>query len=294
MTSPSFVSFSDELEKIAARRGLKEIAKAIKGNDVAKASRLAKTPGVLKATAAGSQIKDLGQGGEGVATLVAHPQHGVAVRKLYNPRAVTPELVARKEQAAQLTKNNPNVAKMLGSNKTQQGNTMHMMEYVHGSPVQQTPQNYQAIKNTRQSLAKDLKRGGMTAQDVRAENMVQDASGKAKLIDYLPTKPREYASGQQRTQISKQLQAQGGKALGKNNIVQTDMRAPELLTGAGGGVTAGGIKGNAFRGAPLTAPRPQAVGNMNQTVPSKQLPKTVPGKMPVQAPTNPIPMRPVG
>lgn len=63
MSYPSIQAFSDELQKIAARRGLKEIRKAVQGGDVARASRLAKSPGVLKATDAGSQIRDIGHGG---------------------------------------------------------------------------------------------------------------------------------------------------------------------------------------------------------------------------------------
>ena len=42
---------------------------------------------------------------------------------------------------------------------------MHMMEYVHGKPVQQTPQNYQTIRIPAKSSDR-LEEGGMVAQDV--------------------------------------------------------------------------------------------------------------------------------
>jgi hypothetical protein len=58
----------------------------VQQGNVAGASALAKAPGVLKPSVAGSQIRQLGRGSEGMATLVAHPQHGVAVRKMYDPR----------------------------------------------------------------------------------------------------------------------------------------------------------------------------------------------------------------
>jgi serine/threonine protein kinase len=251
MSNLSIRAFSDELQKIAARRGLKEIRKAVQGGDVARASRLAKSPGVLKATDAGSQIRDIGHGGEGLATMVAHPQHGVAVRKLYNPQAVTPELIARKEQAAQLTKNNPNVARMLGSHATPSGGKMHMMEYVHGSPVQENAQNYRAIQDTRKSLQKDLKRGGMVAQDVRPSNMIQTPSGKAKLVDYIPGKVGDFESGNTRTRVNQQLRAQGQQQIGKGHILAT-AQAPEVLKGVSSDMaSAGSLKGNAFRGSAL-------------------------------------------
>ena len=288
MSYPSIQAFSDELQKIAARRGLKEIRKAVQGGDVARASRLAKSPGVLKATDAGSQIRDIGHGGEGLATMVAHPQHGVAVRKLYNPQAVTPELIARKEQAAQLTKNNPNVARMLGSHSTPSGGKMHMMEYVHGKPVQQTPQNYQAIQNTRKSLQTDLKRGGMVAQDVRSANMIQTPSGKTKLVDYIPGKVGDFESGNTRTRVNQQLKAQGQQQMGKGHILATQ-QAPEMLKGVSSDMSSSGaLKGNAFRGSALGFQMPR--GNTAATAIS---PKPV-AASPVAAPVKPVAAAPSG
>jgi len=249
MNSETFLSFSDELQKIAARRGLKEIRKAVAGGNIERASSLAKTPGVLKPTAHGSEIKDLGHGGEGLATMVAHPQHGVAVRKIYNPNAVTDKLVARKERAAELTKNNPNVAKTYSASNTPGGSRAHMMEYVHGSEVKPSPQNYQAVKNTRQSLQKDLKRGGMVAQDVRPQNMIQTPSGQAKLVDYIPGKTGDFESGNTRNRVNQQLKAQGQSTLPKSAILGTN-QAPEMLKGVSSHMTSSGLlKGQAFRGA---------------------------------------------
>jgi len=66
-------SFRLEFEKLAARRGLKEIRKLLSMGHGGAADSLARRAGVLKPSAAGSQIKQLGSGAEGVASLVAHP-----------------------------------------------------------------------------------------------------------------------------------------------------------------------------------------------------------------------------
>lgn len=288
-----FESFSDELLKIAARRGLKEIRKAVKGGDIARASSLAKTPGVLKPSEAGSQIKDIGHGGEGLATMVASPQHGVAVRKLYNPQAVTPELIARKEQAAQLTKNNPNVARMLGSHSTPSGAKMHMMEYVRGTPVKNTPQNYRAIQNTRKSLQTDLKRGGMVAQDVRPENMIQTPSGKAKLVDYIPGKVGDFESGNSRTRVNQQLKAQGKKPIEKQHVLSTD-KAPEMLKSVSSDLTsAGALKGHAFRGSTLGFKIPTGNTAPTKLTPAGQsLPQAGPPTAQIRPNPQPSPTKP--
>lgn len=83
-------AFATELEKRAARAGLKMIRRLLRGVEptaanMAKAERLALTPGVLRKTRQGAQIRQLGEGSEGIATLVAHPKKGITVRKLYDP-----------------------------------------------------------------------------------------------------------------------------------------------------------------------------------------------------------------
>lgn len=162
------------------------------------ASSLATTPGVLKPSLAGSQIKHLGQGSEGLATLVAHPDHGVAVRKLYDPRGISgPEMIARKEQAGKALGDNPNFAKFLGSAQTPQGGNMHFNEYVPTGSAPFAPNSAaetQSIKHTTTQANLGLNQAGFAGgKDIRRGNMVYDAaSGKHRVIDYMPAQKNEF------------------------------------------------------------------------------------------------------
>ena len=167
----SLVAFANELEKGAARAGLKIIRRLLHGAEpaaanLAKAERLAVTPGVLKKTRQGSQIRELGGGAEGVATLVAHPKKGITVRKLYDPAGphaagsgpvgevstraaklnakgsavrsstsggiASPKLIARKEQFAKEMQGASGLPQFHGSATTTSGKPMHFSEYVPG------------------------------------------------------------------------------------------------------------------------------------------------------------------
>lgn len=184
--------------KEAARAGLRQISKMVSQGNLAGASSLATTPGVLKPSAAGSQIRHLGRGNEGLATMVAHPEHGVAVRKLYDPRGITsPSMIARKEEVGRALGNNQDFATFRGSAQTPHGQgTMHFSEFV--------PQAKGAVENqgwTPQSLAtsqrahKALGELGYEGHDIRPGNMVQDArTGQSKMIDYMPGRPGEMSS----------------------------------------------------------------------------------------------------
>lgn len=166
--------------------------------DLSAASRLATTPGVLKPSAAGSQIRHLGRGNEGLATVVAHPEHGVAVRKLYDPRGITsPEMIARKEEVGRAIGNNPNFAAFRGSSPTPHGQgTMHFSEFV--PPAKGAVESHEWTPHslaTSQRAHKALGELGYEGHDIRPGNMVQDArTGHNKLIDYMPGRPGEMSS----------------------------------------------------------------------------------------------------
>jgi hypothetical protein len=173
-------AFYDELEKIAARAGLQVIRNLIaKGTPeaMAQANRLAKAPGVLKATAAGSQVKHLGAGGEGIADLVAHPQFGVSVRKLYNPTSsiASPTMIGRKAQMAKQLQS-PMLAETHGVGRTGRGGRMSFNEYVPGGSS--SPQDVDVIQ---QHLRSKGALRGWDLQDIRDVNV---QGGKA--IDVLP------------------------------------------------------------------------------------------------------------
>lgn len=126
-------SFSDELQKIAARRGVKMIGsmwskaqKAFAAGDtqtgtalMERANKLSKTPGVVKPSAAGSQIQSIGRGSEGAVTAVADPQFGLSARKLYDPHGIsTKELIKRKDIAGKALGRSEDVAEYYGQRAT--------------------------------------------------------------------------------------------------------------------------------------------------------------------------------
>lgn len=184
--------------KEAARAGLRQISKMVGQGNLAGASSLATTPGVLKPSLAGSQIKHLGRGNEGLATMVAHPEHGVAVRKLYDPRGITsPAMIARKEEVGHALGSNPNFATFRGSAPTPHGQgTMHFSEFVPQAPgVPKTNDWTPHSLSTSQNASKALGELGYEGHDIRPGNMVQDArTGQNKLIDFIPARTGEMSS----------------------------------------------------------------------------------------------------
>lgn len=174
----------------------------VSGGDLAGASRLATTPGVLKPTAAGSQIRQLGRGSEGIASLVAHPEHGVAVRKLYDPRGLSSSsMIQRKEEAGRAIGDNPHFARFLGSSQTPHGGgTMHFNEYVPqatplrkpnpvptAADMQYRQEVQQAASQTGRDARAALRNVNYEGHDIRKGNMVMDArTGQHRVVDYMP------------------------------------------------------------------------------------------------------------
>ncbi len=130
-----------------------------------------------------------------MATLVAHPEHGVAVRKLYDPRGISsPEMIARKEEAGRALGDNQHVAKFLGSAPTpHRGGTMHFNEYVPSQRGQ--AQAGEWAQQTGNQARSALENVGFQGHDIRKGNMVLDSrTGQHKVIDYMPAKPGEMAA----------------------------------------------------------------------------------------------------
>jgi len=136
------------MEKIAARRGLKEIRKKVDAGDIEGANRLAITPGVLKKTQAGSQVKTLGAGAEGGATLMAHPKRGLDVEKLIDPQGIMGDASApggvtpatyRREALQEHLKGSPDLAEFHGARMTPGGLRAQRFEYMHGKGLGQEP-----------------------------------------------------------------------------------------------------------------------------------------------------------
>jgi len=220
-------ALADELEKIALRRGAKIIKSLVsKGTPAAmqQATSLAKTPGVLKQAPAGTHLKHLGRGGEGIADLVAHPRYGVSVRKLYDPRSglASPTMIGRKMQVSREIES-PQLAQTYGFQRSPSGGRMTFHEYSPPTPVDPGPapnlilphgrqhkalrrrvrekdlakrvqkaQNIQARQESaalKEPLQAEGRRAGWDLADIRGANV---SGGKA--IDVLPFKPGELES----------------------------------------------------------------------------------------------------
>jgi hypothetical protein len=293
-----YAAWKSETWKTAARAGLRQIGRMVQQGNVAGASALAKTPGVLKPSAAGSQLRTLGTGSEGVASLVAHPEHGVAVRKVYDPKGLaTPEMISRKENVGRALGANPNVAQFYGSAPTPQGGgTMHFSEFVnpqgpHAAPAKRpvgplTPAQEQAdaarkaaVEKTRQGTVRAVAGSGQGfsgAADVRDANMVWDgSSGRFKSVDIMPTRRGEFWQPSPSQPTTYRDPVTGGVASTANSpntygrdprgILIPTARGHGLLNQGAGGVsmssTSKSLLGNTRPGRPLAAPATLAEGS---------------------------------
>ena len=222
-----------------------------------RADRLAKTPGVLKPSAAGSQMKGglLGRGSEGVVTAVADPQYGLAARKLYDPRGMSSaELIRRKDVAGKAIGKSEDVAGYFGQRATPAGGgQMQFNELIPRGPapkvnrpaggigpvhrptyddaIKASPDYDAAKERIRQTYGKA---GFGDAQDVRAANMVRDPrSGKLRAVDVIPAREGEFLSQADRKLLNyreNQLGAyEGGEKLFNPN--QAQYPSQELATG---------------------------------------------------------------
>jgi hypothetical protein len=246
----SFSSFIDEMEKIGARAGLRQIAKLVEKGEMAAASRLAKTKGVLKGSTFGHQIKDLGTGAEGVATLVAHPEHGVSVRKLFNQEGLTTrKMIDRKELAGRNIGANPHMAQFHGAENAPMGNRMHFNEFVQSSGKQLSKDSTSVRKAKAESLKALRGAGFHGGQDIRPANMVHDAAtGKVKVIDYLPSHKNEF--------IRPNVLRRNGVNVHPDAIIpKTDEISSSLFRDSPSHYTGGALKAQAFRGVNPTAPK---------------------------------------
>jgi hypothetical protein len=193
-------AFFDELNKIAARAGVKVIKKLISAGNVERASELAATKGVLKPTPYGHQLGILGRGSEGSAALVAHPDAGIMTRKLYDPHGVSGTEVVRRKAEIGAKVQSPQMANYYGSAQAPSGAQMHFSEYVHSgagpsfAPGSQAEQ--QAVAHTKKQTERAVAGAGYGARDVRKANMVWDqGTQQYKTVDYIPTAKGEYVRG---------------------------------------------------------------------------------------------------
>lgn len=244
----------------------------VSSGDISGASRLATTPGVLKPSAAGSQIKHLGQGSEGLATMVAHPEHGVAVRKLYDPRGISgPEMIARKEQAGRALGDNPHFAKFLGADQTPQGGQMHFNEFIPSGQAPTGQAGAQSIRHTQVQAQRGLTQAGFAGgKDIRKGNMIFDANtGSHKVIDYIPAQKNEFMRMPQKME-NVIAQSPGSESPWNKNYSSSGDSSRGGMLGRllGGRQTPGGIRGATDLGTAKTMPASPADKTMALGSPS--------------------------
>jgi 2'-5' RNA ligase len=235
--------------KGAARAGMRQIQQHIGAGNLGAANRLATTPGVLKPSAAGSQLRHLGSGSEGTATLVAHPEHGVAVRKVFDPQgSAGPLMVANKAHMGRALQDHPNVARFLGETPTQIG-PAHFSEYVHGTPTAKAPSPLTSLggepplgKDTASAAASVRAAGpphGMDLIDVGEHNMITTPGSQHKVIDYMPI-PKKGPHGGRMDVVDRGAAAEAANRLGVNHALTNYLKDP---------ARPGNLMAQAFRGA---------------------------------------------
>lgn len=180
------------LLKFGATRAHKEVWKSMRAGDMDRASRLSKTPNVFtdspRAQLLGHELKSLGRGGEGLATAVAHPTHGAAVRKTFDESAgvYSPTIVKRKEQLG----NVEGAAKFLGAAQTQHGTPMHFNEFVPGRQItrkmMQDPAFVQKFEQAKAVTQASGRQKGRELHDLRPANAMQTPQGDVKFVDTMP------------------------------------------------------------------------------------------------------------
>lgn len=207
MTTAYALGQAAALEKFAARRGMREIINSMSSGNLSRANVLARTPGVLKPGTMGSQIRDLGAGGEGLATLVAHPQHGVSVRKMFNPNGglYSRHLVNRKAQALP---NLPGVAQTLGTAQTRHMTPVHFNEFVPGTQIKPSmlkndPQLASQYRNSLLTAQRAARQKGYKLMDTRAGNAMVQPDGQVKFIDHVPVRANEVLPNAQARTVRK-------------------------------------------------------------------------------------------
>lgn len=281
-----FRAFGDELQKIAARRGLKEVAKHLKAGDLGKAQALAQKPGVIKSSPQGSQIRNLGAGAEGVASLVAHPQHGVSVRKLYDPAGMsTPAMIARKEQVGRSVQS-PHLPAFHGAAQAPGGAPMHFSEFVQGKSLgsaqgdttakMRDPRNpihssgtkgvpeHAAARQAAAGAHKAMRQAGFKGggRDVRMANMVKTPEGKVKVIDYMPAHKGEFSGASESARLTggarAAMVAKTPAAEGLFNPGSTNTPTPRLLASQ---LNAPGRPVRPSKAGPMAADRTPTMGS---------------------------------
>lgn len=263
--------WNNPMWKTAARAGLRRISQMVSQGNIAGANRLATTPGVLKKTMEGSQIKHLGAGMEGVSTLTAHPKRGLEVRKVIDPKGIAgPGMVANREAAGQALQHSSDVAQFRGAHTTPSGLRVQRFEYAPGKTVDQMGGAQQASAAGGMSpearAAAQMKRLKMHGQqagyqiaDLHGGNMVMSPQGGGgKAVDFIPV-PKSGNVGLNQANFQQGMHAQEMAQQGQRTPYLDYLEDPRR---------AGNLMARAFAGAPPLTPGSSTALRQQRGLPS--------------------------
>lgn len=266
--------------KSAARAGLRRISQMVSQGNIAGANRLATTPGVLKKTMAGSQIKNLGAGMEGASTLVAHPKRGLEVQKVMDPHGIAGEgMIQNRENFGRAMQHSQDMAQFRGSYKSPSGMHVQRFEYAPGqrlgdagmqglaeqreglgvrsnTPVNAVHDNYTPGKLSPQQRANAQQRrlelqgdrAGYNVRDLHSDNMTLSPGGSGKVIDAMIV-PHKGSVGLNQGNFQQAVQAQEAAQQGQRTPYLDYLQDPRR---------SGNLRAQAFGGAPARGPQPAA------------------------------------
>jgi hypothetical protein len=226
--------------------------------------------------------------------MVAHPDHGVAVRKLYDPRGISgPDMIARKEQAGRALGDNPTFSRFLGSSQTPQGGQMHFNEYVQPGQAPTGQAGAQSVRHAQTQAQRGLTQAGFAGgKDIRKGNMIYDANaGQHRVIDYIPAQQGEFQRMPKSMANRLSVSPDSKSPFNPNYNPQDNSSNGGMLSRLLGGKSQdGGIRENVSGfGATGTGPVP-SMGQTNVGRPAGMARGTppLPKPIPSQAPTAPL------
>lgn len=273
----------DALLKFAATRAHKEIWKSMRGGDMDRAHRLSTMPGLLsnspQAQQLGHQLKDLGRGGEGLASAVAHPTHGAVARKIYDPTGAvySPQIIRRKEQLGPVA----NTAKFLGKSETRQGTPIHFNEFVPGQQVDKAmmahPPFAQRFEQAKQETMRAGRAQGRELRDLRPANAMRTPDGGVKFIDHMPFNRDEVLHPAHEQHLR-------NRGVMPSNMLPGNDKGIDLFSNAGDrrpGVTNNEFKQHMLGGKNVNGTRSSDYSALNSHVPA---PSAAPGPLQTIAP----------
>lgn len=195
----------DWLEKIALTRGQRIIKSLVSEGKVEQAKATAErfvAKGAIKTTEQGSQLRALGGGSEGIATLIAGSKDApLSARKLHNQRALySEEQVTRKIDGGKMLRSDPRFAKLYSdtAHRTSANDPYMHYEYVHGGQgignhVRSHPEDAQRVIDAAAKLPRALPNRYLRDVKNNSGNVRVMPDGSLKVLDYLVAKHHEMA-----------------------------------------------------------------------------------------------------